>query len=422
MKAYLPLVILFQIMLPQTKATSADMFQPDIASALVEQVDQAREKQNAKDFASAEVILQTVLSSQPDYYRATHNLGLVYQAKGDTEKALELLNKAKEIATKNSIFDPLIYNSIGWTYLLAGRYDEAEKTLLEGLRATERGVANPSDDVKLTRARILNSLGFLYVQRGDTASARRYLQMSLDDYGTVGASSVLDIVNRVDAKTAKPIEDADPDKNQIVVHLFSNDQAQREDAYKKVTTTELRRDPAVVSEILKLAESNSGNEAGLRMAVVTLRDMSRTATQQAAARTLIEKLAGNVAAKYPQLQKETDTLRDWLNTPEQTQHDKEPPVSTVKVVSIHVGGNDSRSGTYKYDAPPGYRIKNVKLRERSKGGDARYSQKVLSPTHLEVGWSVKSRWIKGPFNMPINTITAFLTLDAEITLEPASAG
>jgi tetratricopeptide (TPR) repeat protein len=380
------------------------------------QVDEAREKQNAKDFSGAEDILHDVLKSRPDYYRAAHNLGLLYQTKGETEKALAYLNKAKEIGTENSISDPLIYNSLGWTQLVAGRYEDAQATLLEGLKAVQ-AVESPTEDLRLSKARILNSLGYLYLQRGDTASARKYIQMSLDDYPTVGASSVLDIVNRVDAQITKT--DTDADKSQIVAQLFSDDKAQREEAYSKITATQLRQDPAVLSKILAAAVNQLHNESGVRSAIITLRDMSPALTRQDSQKAAITAFANKVTDDYPQLQKETAILLEWLNTPEASQH-QEALIQTVQVVSIHVGGNQSKTGTFKYDAPPGYRITNVRLRERSKGGDAHYSQKILKPTHLEIDWSVKSRVIKGPFNVPLNTITAFLTLDAEITLEPAS--
>lgn len=127
--------------------------------------------------------------------------------------------------------------------------------------------------------------------------------------------------------------------------------------------------------------------------------------QSTTALTRLEALS--LAARNPETKSEINTLRTEItNTP-----------SVVKVVSIHVGGDDSKAGVFKYDAPEGYRIKDVKLRERSKGGDAHYSQKLVSPTHLEVSWSVKSRTVRGPFKMVVNTITAFLDLAAVITLE-----
>jgi hypothetical protein len=103
------------------------------------------------------------------------------------------------------------------------------------------------------------------------------------------------------------------------------------------------------------------------------------------------------------------------------QQDITKTASEVKVVSIHVGDDDSKSGVFKYDAPPGYRIVDFKLRERSKGGDAHYAVASQTPTHVEVNWSVKSRTIRGPFHMVVNTITAFLTLDADVELQPENS-
>ena len=87
------------------------------------------------------------------------------------------------------------------------------------------------------------------------------------------------------------------------------------------------------------------------------------------------------------------------------------------MVNVHVGGDDSKSSTFKYVPPEGYTIKDYKLHERSKGGDAHYEAKLVTPTELEVTWSVKSRTVRGPFKMVIDTKTAFLDLDAEIALQ-----
>jgi len=102
------------------------------------------------------------------------------------------------------------------------------------------------------------------------------------------------------------------------------------------------------------------------------------------------------------------------------QQDIAKTASSLKVVSIHVGDDDSKSGVFKYDAPPGYRIVDFKLHERSKGGDAHYAIALQTPTHVEVNWSVKSHTIRGPFHIVVNTVTAFLTLDADVKLEPES--
>ena len=88
----------------------------------------------------------------------------------------------------------------------------------------------------------------------------------------------------------------------------------------------------------------------------------------------------------------------------------------MKVVLVHVGGDSSKSDTFAYEAPPGYTIKSYKLIERAKGGDAHYAAKQVSSRSLEVKWSVKSTTVRA-FGMVVNTITSFLNLDIEVTLE-----
>jgi hypothetical protein len=92
-------------------------------------------------------------------------------------------------------------------------------------------------------------------------------------------------------------------------------------------------------------------------------------------------------------------------------------VSIVKVVTIHVGGDDSKADTFTYKPPVGYIIKSFRMIDRLRGGDADYHSSLISPTQLDISWSVKSRTVRGPFKMVIDTKTAFLDLDVEITLK-----
>jgi hypothetical protein len=142
-----------------------------------------------------------------------------------------------------------------------------------------------------------------------------------------------------------------------------------------------------------------------------------------------------------------------------------------KVAKFHVGGTDSVRKTFVYEPPPGWTILDFQLHERSKGGDAGYTprltaknshyaaqdkindvfenvgkyaaeynkfavkseldetQKTLlewsrnfesANNHLEVEFWGKSR-VEGLHNVPLvgsvgNTITAFLDLEATITI------
>lgn len=88
----------------------------------------------------------------------------------------------------------------------------------------------------------------------------------------------------------------------------------------------------------------------------------------------------------------------------------------VPVVSIHVGGDDSKQDRFVYDAPAGSTIKGYKIIERTKGGDAHYSAGLLTASKLEIDWSVHSHTVKA-LGIVVDTHTAALALDVEITLQ-----
>lgn len=125
-------------------------------------------------------------------------------------------------------------------------------------------------------------------------------------------------------------------------------------------------------------------------------------------------------------------LSKWLlggdNAPSTVEISRPPPKLAAQnppkgetlrmpVVDVHVGGDDSKKDTFTYNAPPGYYIKSYKLIELTKGGDAAYSAKLSTPSTLEIVWSVQSKTVRGPFKIVVNTITAFLGLDVEITIQ-----
>jgi len=162
-------------------AQSRDLFQSDIPAPLVAKVNQARD---SKDPAFAEAELKAVLKQRPDYYRALSNLGLVYQAQGKTEDALKTLNEAKSLRDALHISDSSVLNNIGWNYMNSGRLNEAEQAFLEGLKEAPQ---NEPADTEL----ILNNLGYLYLQKGDTTKARLYLRRAVNDYNSSGARKLL---------------------------------------------------------------------------------------------------------------------------------------------------------------------------------------------------------------------------------------
>lgn len=179
-------------------AQSPDPFQHDIPAPLVAKVDDAKEKQvDSKDLSAAEVELQDVLKQRPDYYRALFNLGLIYQAQGKADQAVETLEKAKSLRDSLHISDSSILNSIGWAYMNSGKLDKAESSFLEALK---EGHANKPIETQ----RLLNNLGYLYVQKGDTAKARFYLQRSINEYNSSGARKVLKMADEYDQREKIP--------------------------------------------------------------------------------------------------------------------------------------------------------------------------------------------------------------------------
>jgi Tfp pilus assembly protein PilF len=170
-----------------------DPFQPDIPAPLVAKVDDAKEKQaNNKDLPAAEAELQDVLKQRPDYYRALFNLGLVYQAQGKSDQALQTLEKAKGLRDNLHISDSSILNSIGWAYMTSGKFDEAESNFLAGLKEGHEDTVNSQ--------RLLNNLGYLYLQKGDTAKSRLYLQRAINEYHSTGAQRLLQMDDEYDER------------------------------------------------------------------------------------------------------------------------------------------------------------------------------------------------------------------------------
>lgn len=130
-------------------------------------------------------------------------------------------------------------------------------------------------------------------------------------------------------------------------------------------------------------------------------------------------------------------LHSWLlggeNAPSTVEISRPPPilipssvpkVETLRmpVVRVHVGGDDSKHGSYSYQAPAAFSIKSYKLLELTKGGDTAYAATLSNPSTLRIDWSVHSKTVRGPFKIVVNTITAFLGLDVEITIQARPNG
>jgi len=188
---------------------AADRFQSDVPPELVQKVDAAKEKQvSGVDLPSAEKTLLEVLKARPDYYRAQFNLGLIYQAEGRGEDAVKTLAAAKQLGDSLHIADPTIVNSLGWAYLNTGKLDVAEKLFLDAL--SKKAESTPE-----SVQRVLNNLGYLYLQKGDTVTARAYLETAIKEYQSQGAKKVLKLVEdyeqrELDAQRKAPAATATP--------------------------------------------------------------------------------------------------------------------------------------------------------------------------------------------------------------------
>lgn len=87
----------------------------------------------------------------------------------------------------------------------------------------------------------------------------------------------------------------------------------------------------------------------------------------------------------------------------------------LPVANSHVGGDDSDGGTLEFRSPPGCRIVSWKFVELSKFGDASYSAELRPDGTLQVQWHIHSSTVRGPFNVVLDTHTAALHLDVELT-------
>ncbi len=174
-------------------AQAADPFQPDIPAPLVAKVEDAKRKQaDGRDLPAAEAELQAVIKERPDYYRALFNLGLVYQAQGKNDQALQTLEKAKNLRDTLHISDSSILNSIGWVYMNSGKFDEAESNFLAALKEGHEDAVNTQ--------RLLNNLGYLYLQKGDTGKSRFYLEKAINEYQSTGAQRLLKMADEYDER------------------------------------------------------------------------------------------------------------------------------------------------------------------------------------------------------------------------------
>ena len=117
------------------------------------------------DFAKAQQTLERILAQNPRFAVAANNLAWLYlEHGGDKEKALELAQRAKEVAPD----DPHISDTLGWILYQRGVYQRAA-SLLE-----ESATKLPDNPV------VQYHLGLASIKMGDKEGARRALTAAVN--------------------------------------------------------------------------------------------------------------------------------------------------------------------------------------------------------------------------------------------------
>jgi Tfp pilus assembly protein PilF len=144
-----------------------------------------------EDARQAISILEPIIQSNPDQYRALFNMALAQHEAGDYAKANATFEQAIAVRQKQSIPDISLLNSAGWVSMENGDYATAEKRLLMALR--EIGNGSPQ-----TQASVYNNLGqlYFYVQRFDEAA--KYLTIARDKFGSKAAAATLLQIQKTD--------------------------------------------------------------------------------------------------------------------------------------------------------------------------------------------------------------------------------
>jgi hypothetical protein len=87
----------------------------------------------------------------------------------------------------------------------------------------------------------------------------------------------------------------------------------------------------------------------------------------------------------------------------------------LPVANSHVGDDSSDGRSVEFRSPPECRILSWNFVELSKFGDASYSAQLRQDGILQVQWHIHSSTVKGPFGVVLDTHTAALHLDLELT-------
>jgi Tfp pilus assembly protein PilF len=174
-------------------AQQRDQFGQAVLPAQDQAIDRAKQlrlpygkvRERARNDARQSIsILEPIIKSNPEHYRALFNLALAQHEAGDYPTAKQTFDQAIAVRQKLSIPDISLLNSAGWVSMENGDYAAAEDRLLMALKDIENG--SPQ-----TQASVYNNLGqlYFYTQRFD--EAEKYLTIARDKFASKAAGETL---------------------------------------------------------------------------------------------------------------------------------------------------------------------------------------------------------------------------------------
>ena len=121
-------------------------------------------QERAGDAKGSEESLRSILSKEPDNATALNNLGYFLVERNERlDEALGMIQRAVRAEPTNASF----LDSLGWAFFKLGRFEEAERNLIEAARLDQ------------TSAAIQEHLGDIYQKRGKNELARAAWQKAL---------------------------------------------------------------------------------------------------------------------------------------------------------------------------------------------------------------------------------------------------
>lgn len=154
-----PFALLLICLLPLAVVAVAQESKPTVRHSTVQettsesspQVEQAEAALQKGDYASAQPLLEKAVQANPDDFLAWFDLGYVYKATGQTDKAIEAYRKS--LAAKPDVFESNL--NLGILLAKQGNYPEAAKYLKAATQL------KPTARVEEGRARAWQSLGIV---------------------------------------------------------------------------------------------------------------------------------------------------------------------------------------------------------------------------------------------------------------------